>query len=558
MSNILNHNRVLFTTSLNRRDNWDFYLSDESFNYTNINNGNNLIVNIDLNECGSVWFEKLTSTVMWNNAVNNGLSLKNIGYTGVDNGIILYDKSMITNSMFLDKFLNSEYNIEEGDTALHLLPVNGNNKLYDYSCNITYIDGVQVLECNGGFYQGFWKTEDCVYDILPNIKDGELCFEFSLKPYDLENPHNTLNKQNPNNKGIFFYMGTRSENKWWKYYKIKEDFSKLTTSYFADDYLLLDVNNNENCHSYIRDNTSEELLYNYLQYNGYIDKEYISYSIEDFKTDNIDECKNYFGDDYIESEVELNEDDFIKNSKDNLNKPTQITEIITDNKFLLFDRTKDGFNTSNWIEGTKLIIEKEDGNNDLNYFLHFNRTKDGYTTSSFEDFKEEYAKEYSVLNDLYENAIAFQITDGGAIGYKYMVNDCENNTYKILSEFSYENIVKYNEWSKINILITPLIETNKMIIKIYVNNKLKLVSKNLPLLNFRQLKDDYKKQEGVPYVISLGGGTQGLCDVIYPTYMNIPEYQLPLEKEFGGTFIGYIKYFKIYNNIHNIQELLYL
>ena len=83
-----------------------------------------------------------------------------------------------------------------------------------------------------------------------------------------------------------------------------------------------------------------------------------------------------------------------------------------------------------------------------------------------------------------------------------------------------------------------------------------MVSRKLPLLNIRDLKDSYKKQEGVPYTISLGGGTQGLCDVVYPNYMCVPHFKLPLEKEFGGSFIGYIKSMKIYNNINYFQELL--
>ena len=60
----------------------------------------------------------------------------------------------------------------------------------------------------------------------------------------------------------------------------------------------------------------------------------------------------------------------------------------------------------------------------------------------------------------------------------------------------------------------------------------------------------------MPYNISLGGGTQGLCDVIYEDFDNIPEYVLFLEKEFGGSFKGYFKSFKFYacsQHFGNIQ-----
>ena len=73
-----------------------------------------------------------------------------------------------------------------------------------------------------------------------------------------------------------------------------------------------------------------------------------------------------------------------------------------------------------------------------------------------------------------------------------------------------------------------------------IYGKLKLVSQDLPKINFRPLNDLYSKQEGVPFNISIGGGTQGLCDVIYHDYRNLPEYMLPIEKYFAG---GEIQFF---------------
>ena len=555
MSNILNHNRVLFNTKINRKELWDFCLSLGNQHIYN-KSKDNAIVDIDLNQCDTIWFNELTSTAIWSGAINNGVNLTNIGYNGVDNGFITYDKSMITNNMFLEKFLKSKYVIEKDDLRLHLQPINGNNKLFDYTCNIKYDNDIQVIECNGGFYQGFWKTKDGEYNLLPDISEGGLCFEFNIKPCDLENTEFTLNKCNPNNKGIFFYMGTRSENKWWKYYDIEDNFEKSITSYFYDDYIKNDYHIDDVCVNYIKDNTAEELLSYYIKNNGYLDSEYMSYTLDDFDSEIVDECKSYFADDYIEEDVKINETELINSSEDYLNEPHKIKEIVSDNKFLLFDHTKDGFTTKNWEEGTKLIIEQEENTIKTNYFLLFNHTKDGYTVKDFDKLKKDNPIKYDVLSDLYQNAIGFRITDNGEVGYKYMVKDCENNTYKILTEYTYPNTIKKDEWSTIHILIIPQLETMEMIVKIYINNKLKLVSKNLPILKFRQLNDDYKKQEGVPFSISLGGGTQGLCDVVYPNYMKQPEYRLPIEKEFAGSFIGYIKSFKIYNNITNIQELL--
>ena len=194
-----------------------------------------------------------------------------------------------------------------------------------------------------------------------------------------------------------------------------------------------------------------------------------------------------------------------------------------------------------------------------NYFLLFDRTFNGYTTQTINQLNSEESKKYDILNDLYRNAIAFQITDDGKIGYKYLLKDCENdNAYTIEAEWSGENVIQDDTWNTVTIKIIPITKkydecsdstssSDKMKIIIYVNGKLRFISKELPILNLKKLNDVYGKQEGVPFNISLGGGTQGLCDVIYLNYRELPKYILPLEKEFAGTFIGYIKALRIYN-----------
>ena len=88
---------------------------------------------------------------------------------------------------------------------------------------------------------------------------------------------------------------------------------------------------------------------------------------------------------------------------------------------------------------------------------------------------------------------------------------------------------------------------DKMKLMFYVNGKLKYITKELPRINMKALNEIYDKQEGVPYNISIGGGTQGLAETIQRNYMLNPTRTYPLEQNFAGTFIGYIKSFKIYN-----------
>ena len=132
------------------------------------------------------------------------------------------------------------------------------------------------------------------------------------------------------------------------------------------------------------------------------------------------------------------------------------------------------------------------------------------------------------------------------------------------------SVISNNKWYTIHITIKPIRHKNKsnlnclsentindkMQIMFYVNGKLVLVSKELPIFNFKMLNDLEEKQEGVPFNLSIGGGTQGLSEVVYLNYMKLPEYVLPLEKEFGGSFVGWLKSFKFYTCQLNYQEIV--
>ena len=184
-----------------------------------------------------------------------------------------------------------------------------------------------------------------------------------------------------------------------------------------------------------------------------------------------------------------------------------------------------------------------------------NRTCTGYTADDVSELKNTNKNAYKILKDLYNNALGFQIKDNGSIGFKYLVKECQDykNSYKIIEEFSKENIVKKDEWNNIHIRLKRMSEF-KMKILIYVNNFLIYVSSELDVINLRPLSDIEEKQETVPFNISLGGGTQGLIETIYPDYMNLPKYVLPLEKHFAGSFLGYIKDFKVFIGKNGIRR----
>lgn len=662
MSNIFNHNRFPFEFKLNKSEYWDLFLSADNFGTTSLydNDGNIvdrcLISFIDTNDGDCVWFDTLYSKqdYQWEETINKGLKLENIGFTGMDNGLITFEKDKTSNKDFIELFTNSVYEIPEDDSRLILNKVYGNNEIYDYPNCITNIDNVIAAKLGGGFFQGIFRSS-CDYRLLPNNIGNGICLEFVLKKDDSvrEEDTYTLNDRYPENKGIFFYMGTRAENKWWKKYDTDTAFDDIVHEYFWDDYMADSyIASAGYSNDYINNDAPTFLVSDYFD-SEYVNEEYFDSFCEeeecnDNNSENYEEateekpCKviwkypevlntwhentiwrttcggvwienekwttnyhsgdgcykrknpkpkptcscNYFSDDYFKNEpmdcktcfpgymdesylatdIELdpNEELYTKD-KVELNQ-ANVYDITTDNKFLLFDRTCNGFTVDNWVEGTEITIRDVKSSPKENYFLLFDRTCHGYTVDM--DTKKLLNNSYDVMADVYRNAFALQIKDDGSVGYKYIVKDCENeeNKYAILSEFSYENIIPENEWVTIHIRIEPLgvlydsntietSDTQKVRLMFYVNGKLVMISKEIPTFNFRELKDTLDKQEGVPFNISLGGGTQGLCDVIYYDYKKTPDKVLPLEKEFGGSFIGYFKSFKMYDCWLNFSEI---
>ena len=553
MQNILNHNRLPFGTILNLSEYWDFSLYLKQCAGGLYANGLHegclaTYIDTDTEECIIEDGLKSIDRYRYSECKSNGIELNNIGFTGMDNGLIEFDKYKVTPEEFVELLSKSTYKIEEGDYSLKVYKVNGNNKIYNYSNMMVDEGGVQCARLNGGFFQGFFMDSDkgCDYKVLPHrLGKTGWSLEFELKREDFVNHQRTLNSEHPENKGIFFYIGTRAENKWVKYYNSECEFDKST---IVPPYDPVDYVETTEC-------PSEFDPCNESQY--YPDK-----YVREFGCD----CDNYFGEEYLEErDNSENKVDVLETNDGHSLDEANITEIETENKFVLFDRTCKGVTVKTYEEGDTAVIQYKTIKNDRNYFTLFNRSCDGITVKDYDKYLEENGNKYNVYDDLYKSAFALQIKDDGSVGYKYFVKDCEaenpNCSYKIESEFTNPNQIKLDEWAKIHVRINPLNGGKDMRVMIYVNGFLKLVSKILPVFDFRKLNDTPDKQEGVPFNISLGGGTQGLCDVIYNDYTKIPEYTYPLEKEFGGSFIGYFKSFKFYEcslNMTELRENIYL
>lgn len=520
----------------------------------------------------------LYSTSSWNNAFNDGVEMLDIGFTGMDNGLIGFMKDRITNEKFLDLYLNSKFTINSGDTKLFLTPITGNTQMFNYPMSLVINDD-KYISFKGGFYQGFFKLNGFNYQVIPDTIEDSWIMHFDIRPRsDYKVETDTINHVHPENKGMFFFIGTRAENKFWPFYKYsKETMDNLkkvnaqTESYFASGDIYGDdvynINNNpvvslEN--EWILKENVEVVDDGYFAVgDGYFAYDYTS-NIS-YNTDTCIICNNdYFTDDYYDDRCpeidngKYAEDDFIgegviidaegyKDSEGHEHNKRGYVEIETDNKFLLFDRTGSGYTVDTWVEGAKAKLVSRRSWPNANYFMLMNRTESGYTINNIESYNENNLYDYNIFKDIRNNVFALRITDKGEIGYKYGVLDCESdNKFKVIEEYSKPKVVKYDEWNQVNVKFSK-ISVDKMKILIYVNKFLVFVSKELPLFNFRALDEVSQKQEAVPYNISLGGGSLGLLETIIPNYYAVSDYILPIEQHFCGSFLGDIKSFKMYD-----------
>jgi hypothetical protein len=633
MANLKVNNYDNLKLRINLDEYWDFYVNKDSYGSFRINGlyDNCLISYIDLcdSACtdGSEWVYS-KSEYTWDKSTAIDYTLYNISYLGVDNGLFQFRKDRISNKDFVKIFQENKFKIAENDFRLKLHAVSGNTLQYEYP--------IHFEECyakfNGGFLQGFFETECDKYQVLPShFDDGDVYnFEFTLKRCDLEKESDkTLNDKYPNNKGIFFYLGTRAENKWiYEYDKKDEDGLEACYELGVDDFVEdgeIDkkkyiIGNfykpNPDFEGYDPFELGDYTNYNYYDESLYDDDPCDWADMSDYleidyrrKPNIIDEnephttltwcCGNVndnssvrpwfhgcgchisykkakkvdnntlngcdeFGDDYIVDngelmsldeardyiEAELNIEDFEYYSDNGFNlSEANWYYFYTDNKFLFFDRTKTGKTVSNWVEGTQFMFSGRRSKFKGNLFILMNRTKTGYTVSNIDLLRDQSANEYNPYSDIYDNAFALRITDNGEIGYRLLTKDCGidgRDKSSIIEGYSFENVIPNCEWVTVNVRMTFL-GGDKMKLMFYVNGKLKYVTKELPRINMRALNELYEKQEGVPYNISIGGGTQGLAETIQRNYMLNPTRVYPLEQNFAGSFIGYISSFKIYN-----------
>ena len=525
---------------LSNSDYWDLFLcydcTDEQDNNQILDDC--ILVDIDINNDNSFSGDTLYSLTTWTGATINGsgITLNDIGLTGIDNGFIEYDCTGSTSGQtFLSAFTGSTLVLTSADTRFSMTRVTGCT--YDYPIEIlTGLTQGRYAQLCGGFYQGFFKLSDKTYfeeisdnkftwplewftcppvctgdttvpsgqtcDLNPNLayqcyNDGKpIPYNYEILPERLGGmggeykpcldgwtatfwlnkssescTGNTLNNLYPDNKGFFFYMGTRAENKFWDLFSGETGYTtssgyplpppKETTTELNNNPFLVYQPAGCCCFSGITTQTTQE------------------------KDRNADIVNNVLG-------FRIKDDGSIGYRTITV---TGVCSAVTATT-VVDCNTQCGCGCSSNTGSTS-----------------------GYTTAT--TVTEEYITGTSI-------------------------NEC----------YSMSGLVQTDVWTHISIRFKPYeyfeeCELNfkgrrKGSLSVYVNGYLKWKLDDFDEFIFRELDEYREKQQGVPFNYSFGGGTQGLLESNTVNGPDVKDEDLVVENNFAGTFEGGVSKFKLY------------
>ena len=224
--------------------------------------GNRMPLSFDLNSdkttkcigCGDFEYDVIVSENFWNpdgaDLISCGkiTQLCDVGLTGIDNGLVQYitgETIEVNSGLYI--YDSQTYSRYFYDRKFKMHPVSGittpfnrilndNSFTYDLTSGNDNDDVGTYVRLNGGFYQGFYKLAEYDYQVLPERYTWGWSAEFLLRYRWTGNTDVGLNVRYPENKGTFFYMGTRAENKFYHFADgdVKYDYNGTWTLYIQD------------------------------------------------------------------------------------------------------------------------------------------------------------------------------------------------------------------------------------------------------------------------------------------------------------------------------------
>ena len=496
--------------------------------------------------------------------------LCDVGLTGIDNGLVQNmsgETIEITTGLYTnisDKFSRYKY-----DRRMKLHPITGftttqnrlwNDDSYTYDLSYTNTGGDigYVATLNGGFYQGFYKIAGYDYQVFPERVSLGWTTEFMLKYRWTGDTSVGLNARYPDNKGTFFYMGARAENKFYHY----ADGSPIQDTGYTRVTSGLTCMHTCGCTSSA--NTSSECLQVYQPSGGTITHCSCGCACDCTTTAQYPEKDPLYDEVSNALSLRLSGD---TGSPRLCVKTYRITGGCEYSGTCLTGLTyQTGTSVTEWCS-TRGIFDDCSGTTYPNV---------------------EHWAQIDAVFQRYEWLDTCDLYDKGGLGL--LVKDVYFATIEgrsvSLIEPPITRETPYDPPSTEVVTFTDMwTEEQKYrlgTLKFYVNGKLFMVVENFEEIIPRLLNTPKEKQIGVGYNISIGGGTQGLHDNLTfsggcPTdlsglqYQQDPEClttydldntiysglttQIRLEELFGGSMIGDISTFRMYTEPLNAAQI---
>lgn len=448
--------------------------------------------------------------------------------------IKLYDKDEFYSGVTLTKPIGNDVSGDvSGITTDNIIYVDSQSDSTDietYGLNTSYFIGEFGTGATNTYNKGYARpqTSGFTYETttvwgnpIPNTDIADIT-SYSVR---MVPPNTILNDIYPENKGIFFYMGTRAENKFWNQFEGLNTGSTSGCTSGATEWCTIpkemDISVIDDASGVaiplnpppiiITEISNQFLIYGRAQSGGtFCNNGALS------GLGNRTAC-NFTGDSI-----------FITSTK----------QVQTDfqNPFLIYGRaTSGGTFCNNTPSGLG------------------NKTACSYSGDS------EDVTELDWAADVVDNAMAFMIKDDGSLGVRWLtysstcVNDVAVSGCSIQESFSASGCVQDNQWTHIAIRFVmnklddcelEYKDPRKGKLMFYVNCRLKHTVEDFDEMVARRLQEHWKKQVGVPFNISLGGGSQGLLESMTFDGQDPEDLGLCIQENFAGTFIGGISEFK--------------
>ena len=550
-----------------------------------VNDGNRMPFKFDFNSSGTTLcqtsacsfdYQTIVSENYWNpddidpNFCPIVTQLCDIGLTGIDNGLVQNmsgETIEITTGLYTnisDKFSRYKY-----DRRMKLHPITGftttenrlwNDNSYTYDLSYQNVGGDigYVANLKGGFFQGFYKIPGYDYQVFPQRVPLGWTAEFMLKYRWTGDTSGGLNNRYPDNKGTFFYMGARAENKFYHY----ADGSPKQDSGYTRVTSGLTCMHTCGCASSA--NTSSECLQVYQPSGGTITNCACGCACDCTTTAQYPEKDPLY--DEVSNALSLR-----------LSGDTGSPRLCVKT-----------YRITGGCESTGTCLTG------ITYVTGTSLTEWCSTRGIFDDCSGttyqnvEHWVQIDAVFQRYEWLDTCDLYDKGGLGL--LVKDVYYATIEGRSVSLIEPPITreqpYDPASTEVVTFTDMwTEEQKFrlgTLKFYVNGKLFMVTENFEEIIPRLLNTPKEKQIGVGYNISIGGGTQGLHDNLTfsggcPTELSGLTYQqdpeslttydlehtiysgltthIKLEEYFGGSMIGDISAFRMYTEPLNASQI---